>query len=192
MNTKNNQRYQETDERIVAELMRLLEEKDIEKVSVAEICRRCEINRASFYLHYTDIYDLMDKIDERLATFYGQIFGAADEQESLADSFIKLFGFIRDNKAFYRSYLSHADTFRIMEVTLPVEASENMMGAIRARGFDDPVEGVYHQIFFRDGLLAIVRHWIERDCSESPEYLVRVLRKEYAPIPDIFFYGENI
>lgn len=184
MNTKNNQRFQETDERIVSEFMGLLEERGMEKVSVSEICRRVGINRASFYLHYADIPALMDAIDQRLALLYGEMFGNASG--TLADSFIELFRFIHAHQAFYRSYLQHAHMFRIMEATLPAEASEAMMGAIRARGFDDEIEGMYHMLFFRDGLLAIIKHWLGRGCSESPEFLVEVLRKEYSPIPDIF------
>ena len=185
MNTKNNQRFQDMDERIVAEFMALLEERGLDKISVSEICRRCEINRASFYLHYADIPTLMDAIDQRLAMLYGEMFGNA-KGATLADSFIELFRFISQHQAFYRSYLEHAHMFRIMEATLPAEASEAMMGAIQARGFEGEIAGLYHMLFFRDGLLAIIKHWLERECAESPEFLVNVLKTEYSPIPSIF------
>ena len=38
------------------------------KMTVADICRRAEINRGTFYLHYEDKYALLDAlIDEALA-----------------------------------------------------------------------------------------------------------------------------
>ena len=36
-----------------------------DKITVTEICRRAEINRGTFYLHYMDVYDVLDDlIDE--------------------------------------------------------------------------------------------------------------------------------
>ena len=38
----------------------LLSEKDISKVSVSEICKIADINRATFYRYYLDVFDLLD------------------------------------------------------------------------------------------------------------------------------------
>lgn len=46
----------------------LLAEVGFAKMTVADICRRAEINRGTFYLHYEDKYALLDAlIDEALA-----------------------------------------------------------------------------------------------------------------------------
>ena len=42
----------------------LLETKDIKKITVSEICEKADINRATFYRYYLDVYDLLDKIQE--------------------------------------------------------------------------------------------------------------------------------
>lgn len=46
----------------------LLRESGFAKMTVADICRRADINRGTFYLHYEDKYALLDAlIDEALA-----------------------------------------------------------------------------------------------------------------------------
>lgn len=40
----------------------LLQENNINKITVKEICDNADINRATFYRYYTDIYDLLKKI----------------------------------------------------------------------------------------------------------------------------------
>ena len=45
-------------------LIKLLSEKDIKKVTVSEICKLADVNRATFYRYYLDVYDLLDKIEE--------------------------------------------------------------------------------------------------------------------------------
>ena len=39
-------------------LVELLKKKDLEKITVSELSEKAEINKATFYLHYSDIYSL--------------------------------------------------------------------------------------------------------------------------------------
>lgn len=41
----------------------LLNEKDIDKITVTEICSLVEINRGTFYRYYNDVYDLLEQIE---------------------------------------------------------------------------------------------------------------------------------
>ena len=40
----------------------LMMEKNFEKISVSDICDRCNMNRKSFYYHFRDKYDLLNWI----------------------------------------------------------------------------------------------------------------------------------
>ena len=42
----------------------VLKEKPISRITVKEVCDKAEINRGTFYKHYQDCYDLLDKIEE--------------------------------------------------------------------------------------------------------------------------------
>lgn len=42
----------------------LLREKDIQKISVSDICRTAEINRATFYKYYSSPEDLLGKLED--------------------------------------------------------------------------------------------------------------------------------
>lgn len=44
--------------------LNLLETKDITNITVTEICKEADINRATFYRYYIDIYDLLNKVEE--------------------------------------------------------------------------------------------------------------------------------
>ena len=44
----------------------LLKKRPINKITVKEICDKAEINRATFYKHYLDVYDLLDKLKEKI------------------------------------------------------------------------------------------------------------------------------
>jgi len=48
---------------IAQSFIKLLKEKPINKITVKAICDLSELNRATFYKHYLDVYDLLDKIE---------------------------------------------------------------------------------------------------------------------------------
>lgn len=43
--------------------LELMKEKPYTKISVREITEKADINRSTFYLHYQDIYDLLDQVE---------------------------------------------------------------------------------------------------------------------------------
>ena len=57
-------RYQKTKNAIYKTFVKLLTEKELNKISVKEITDLANINRATFYSHYKDIYDLYDAYEK--------------------------------------------------------------------------------------------------------------------------------
>ncbi|MDL2218953.1 TetR/AcrR family transcriptional regulator [Ruminococcaceae bacterium OttesenSCG-928-O06] len=46
--------------------LELLTEKPVQSVTVKELCQRAGVNRGTFYLHYKDVYDLLEKMEDAL------------------------------------------------------------------------------------------------------------------------------
>ncbi len=46
--------------------LELMKDKPFTKISVREITEQADINRSTFYLHYQDVYDLLDKIETKV------------------------------------------------------------------------------------------------------------------------------
>ena len=57
---------EQTRKRIVHTFLSLIEEKKWDKITVKELCARSEITRGTFYQYYSDIYELMEQIQETL------------------------------------------------------------------------------------------------------------------------------
>lgn len=58
-------------------LVELLAEKPVNEITVKELTERSDVNRATFYRHYRDIYDMLRQMEQEL---FGE-FTAALEQE---------------------------------------------------------------------------------------------------------------
>ena len=66
MNIKNNKRKRASMQKIEQVLIELLQTKELNQISVSDICKRANLNRSTFYANYVDIYGLADTIREKL------------------------------------------------------------------------------------------------------------------------------
>ena len=67
MNTKNNQRTRLSKILLKNALMDLLSEKgSVTKISVRELCERADLNRSTFYAHYSEPKKLLEEVEAEL------------------------------------------------------------------------------------------------------------------------------
>ncbi|KFI46632.1 TetR/AcrR family transcriptional regulator [Bifidobacterium bohemicum] len=66
MRTNENRRKPESENKIEQAFSELVQEHDIDRISVTMICKRANVNRSTFYAGYLDIRDLMDNIEEKM------------------------------------------------------------------------------------------------------------------------------
>lgn len=57
-------RVQTTKRRLREALLSLLPDKPLRAITVKELCESAQLNRGTFYAHYSDVYDLMAQIEE--------------------------------------------------------------------------------------------------------------------------------
>lgn len=77
MAQKENQRIALTKKLLQEGLLRLLEQKSLDKISVTELCRESGINRATFYNHYNSPQDLLSSIENNVTIELKKIIGDA-------------------------------------------------------------------------------------------------------------------
>ncbi len=61
-------RIERTRRNIINAFIQLRAKKPIEKITVTELAKTAAINKATFYLHYKDIYDLSDRLEDEILT----------------------------------------------------------------------------------------------------------------------------
>ena len=169
MNTPNNKRRQDSRRRMETALVRLLQDRELEKITVKEICAAAEVNRTTFYANYLDIYDLADAVQKSMEETVLGLYREEQKQAVRTHDLTKLIYHIKENPIFYKTYfkLNVGDRMRFSLYDIQ-EA---------ARYYDRHVE--YHMEFFRHGFNAVIKMWLSRDCAESPEEILEIIRSEY-------------
>ncbi len=170
MNTKNNRRRRESREKIEGAFMERLQTGELNGITVSELCKATGLNRSTFYANYMDIYDLADRVRERVENEVRELYREEREGHFNSNDFLKLFRHIRDHQLFYNTYfkLGYEDDCRLLEYD-PELAQRHFGG--RDVG--------YHVEFFRAGLNAILKQWLAGGCRETPEEIEEIIRSEY-------------
>ena len=171
MNTKNNKRRRESVAAIEKAFVQLLQTRDFKDVTVSDICKLTGLNRSTFYANYVDIYDLADKLRERLEEDFSQQFSANEHNAYLGtDGALRMFTHIYENQIFYKTYFK-----------LGYDKAQPILVYDRLRAEQDfQSEHIsYHIEFFRAGLNAIIKKWMAMGCKESPEEMAAIIKAEY-------------
>ena len=170
MNKPNNKRKKESQAKIKKIFVQLLQSKEINEISVTEICEKAHLNRSTFYANYLDVHDLADKVAKDLEDNVFALYQEERQTKYNSNNFLKLFKHIKENQIFYQTYFKlNKDTNFII-----TEYDTNLAKSIFKDKYID-----YHMEFFRAGLTAIIKKWLKNGCQESPEEIDLILKEEY-------------
>ena len=170
MNTKNNKRRRDSQDKIEKAFIELLQFHEIGEITVSDIIKSTGLNRSTFYANYLDIFDLADKTREKLENEFSNLFADYDYFNERSGA-LKMFTHIKENQIFYKTYfkLCYDDKHLISIYDSQRAEKEHMNNNVK-----------YHIEFFRNGLNAIIKMWLAGGCQESPEEMAEVLKQEYS------------
>ncbi|MBQ8519537.1 MAG: TetR/AcrR family transcriptional regulator [Agathobacter sp.] len=80
---QNNPQFVRTDKAITQALISLLKEKPFEKITVQDILDETPVTRSTFYKHYHDKYEIVEKMQEEFFSTQMEIRKAAHENPSM-------------------------------------------------------------------------------------------------------------
>ena len=184
---KSESKYFNTALRMSEALIALLEEKDLEYITVKEICHQAGVNRSTFYLHYETIADLANEtleiINQRFLSYFPQqeedVLGNMDsrERENLVlvtrEYLLPYLRFIRDNKKVYRAAFRNPNSMQAY--ARYGELKQHILGPILER-FQIPVaHRPYYIAYYVEGIAATVKEWLRRDCEDDVEMVAGII-----------------
>lgn len=165
MNVKNNKRKRESINKIEKSFISMLQTKEINQISVTDICKDTGLNRSTFYANYIDIYDLADKMREKLEKDFESHFG-----ENTARDATTMFSHIYENQIFYKTYFKLGYDEKHQPYIYDTTRAEKDFKGKHIK---------YHIEFFRNGFNSIIKMWLADGCKETPEEMAEILKSEY-------------
>lgn len=174
MNTKNNQRFLDTEKNLEQTFLTLCQNTQPEKITVSRLCNEVQINRSTFYDHYLDIPDLIHKTGAKHMGNMANLL--RQSKKTPIASLIPLLSYIKENQDFFDIYFNHSSQSALNISFFPLLESA-CEPYLKSFGIQDKERLKYHFTFFSAGFVAILGRWVQSGCKEKPEEIADILLK---------------
>lgn len=174
----NDRRSRKTESSIEKAFLELMSKKDINKITVKDITELADTNRGTFYLHYIDILDLQDRIEDKVIEAMVSVASKnlmVGFKENRIMNITNVLEYIRENRQIFRAFLHSSRSMLFLEkMTSTIE--QKLLLDIHL-SMDD-IDGEFTRkltVFFINGSIALIKDWLTRDTDASPAELAAVI-----------------
>lgn len=106
---KEDRRVKKTEKALAEALSKLLVDKKIQNITIRELTETADLHRSTFYTHYTDIYDLYEKLENSFFQDLDEII-SYDTTHSYEDLYAQLIDYVYTNTFVYKLFvINHGD-----------------------------------------------------------------------------------
>ena len=173
---KNESKYFNTAKKMNDALIALLETKEYEYITIKEICHIANVNRSTFYLHYSNMNDLLEETIESLNLSFNSHFKSKENVSTIIskeniedlllindDDLIPYLNFIKENKNIYKVLKNHPELFNANK-TYEEMFRKIFVPIMKRFGLDEKWHK-YLMDFYISGLTSIILDWVYDDCK---------------------------
>lgn len=175
---KTDQRVRLTRTLLKNALVQLMQTQHISKISIRALCEVAGINRSTFYLHYSDQYDLLNKVEQEVLANLNKHLSqqALDERNPISVQMLtSVLHYVKENVELFKALLSENCDFAfqkdLVELAQVISAQQN-------QSLDQKTQE-YIETFCLTGTISMLQKWLHDGTRESPaalsEFVLQVI-----------------
>ena len=151
-------------------------------ITVKEICERAGVNRSTFYLHYTDIYDLLEQTENDLMEQFLTIIDKNHANLTLqefSDKLEQFFAILSENQPLCRALMSpNGDIAFVRKLEkLIAEDGVKTLRLVSDEKDLDAQDLNYVTSFFLSGCVGMIDLWLQGGCQQSAQHMADLSMK---------------
>ncbi|MBR2941798.1 MAG: TetR/AcrR family transcriptional regulator C-terminal domain-containing protein [Clostridia bacterium] len=154
-------------------ILKLMETRSLDKMTVTDICAAADVNRSTFYAHYEDVHQLLREIENDMLIRMPVLpipYANQPDQQGM-ERLCEFLRYVQENVRLYRVMLVRRDGGVFFN-----RAVDTMMEAARQSGQAEDEQLMRYDCAYRlNGTIGIIRQWIEDGCQIRPEELGRII-----------------
>lgn len=177
MEKKENQRVALTKRLLKESLMELMETKNIQKISVSELCHNAGINRTTFYHHYGSQFDLLRELEQDMLAEMDAIWYAreADAEWTLRQRIETLCIYFKAHEHEAKLLLRNSDTnSEFAELLFRSAHTKRTSQRLFSKPMDDDAQKLT-TTFLTNGIYSLFRQWLLEDIPKSPQEMADLI-----------------
>jgi AcrR family transcriptional regulator len=146
-------------------LLRLLAEKPIQRITITEICELAQINRATFYTHYRDAFDLLEQIEDELFAEAAAVITEERDPDGLTREILKV---IERNIDLCRVLFSENGDKMFLRRIIDSAREKTIFDWHQDYPHASPQQLDLLYTFITGGSVAMIEQWVRTGMQEPP------------------------
>jgi AcrR family transcriptional regulator len=167
-------RVRKTQKQLRQGLTELLEEKSAKNITVRELCQRVDINRGTFYLHYRDIFDLVDQIEKEMFEDFHNVLDKHPLKSLMAKPLpmlIDVFRFVSKNSDMCKVLIGENGDLTFINRLKDLVKNRCLDDWMKIFNTGKTKNFEYYYSFIVAGCIGLLQTWVESGLKESPEQM---------------------
>ena len=163
-------RVKHTKKRIKDAIVECLLKISLDKVTVKDICDTADINRSTFYVYYTDTFELYDIIEKEFVERLNQYLTTFDQSKmTYKKMLVEIISFIyREDQPCLALIKTNSQSF--------IEANISFLNSYEQTLFSgDELKRSYLKQYYIGGVFNVVSKWLMTNKQQSIEYIAELL-----------------
>ena len=157
-------------------MVTLLQQESFDHITTVQLAQAAGISRSSFYTHYKDKYDMIERYQQSLFHQLEYIF--ENNQEDIKTAITEVFQFLK-LEPLLAALLTENGTKEIQNFLrhkLQVMLADSLQDRFSKRIYNH-FEKEYSRVFLANAFFGVCQMWITRGKKESPEQIAEFLLK---------------
>lgn len=157
--------------------VKFLKLKPISKISVKEICDDADINRATFYAHYLDQYDLLQQIENEIVDDINQYLMCYDfKSKNLipVGMIEKILEYVEENAEVFDLLLNLNGDMKFQQEVIKIVGRQHFIPLLENESINkENAEYVYH--FLACGAVGVIQLWLRDGIKKSAREMAELI-----------------
>ena len=180
MAEKVDRRVRKTKAQLRAGLARLMQKKSIKEITVKELVDEVDINRSTFYLHYSDIYQMLESIENELMDEIAQVIEEHPldlvQNGSSYPMIEHIFTILDNNKDICIALLGkNGDMAFVSRIEKLI--ADTVLHRLSIRLPKDNRDIEYAYAFCLNGCVGMIKTWLSSENQESTQHMAELTHK---------------
>lgn len=170
MTQPEDRRVRKTKKAMMEALTKLLSKKPLNSISVREISDLADINRGTFYLHYRDVYDMVEKLQNEIFEKFNDIVDSHEAEgndKKLFPLLVELFNLLADNSELAIVLIGKNGDAAFVDRLKQVVREKCFADAKKMFHIKNDDEFDYFYYFVVSGCIGIFSTWLNNGMPES-------------------------
>lgn len=156
-------------------LLLLLKDQPIQKISVSRLCEASDINRSTFYTYYSSTMDLLESIEDEILDTLEEDLKQFNKENSISQLMSSIIDYIGDHKELIRLlFSSHGDPGFLNKL---IAASQKWTMPLLQSKYPDYSAWQLNALhtYIVGGCIAIIEQWIIQGFQQSEKEISHLL-----------------